>query len=68
MLTSDIFKILRKQSAGINGEIQRADASNVQVENGGVEAVTLVGSRFDCGNVRGYIDATMHVAKKLALI
>ena len=68
MLTSDIFKILRKQSAGINGEIQLADAINVQAENGGVEAVTLVGSRFDCGNVRGYIDATMHIAKKLALI
>ena len=68
VLTSDIFEILRKQPAGIGGEIQLADAINVQAESGGVEAVTLAGSRFDCGNVRGYIEATMHVAKKLVLI
>ena len=46
MLTSDIFKILRKQSAGINGEIQRAYASNVQVENGGVEAIMHVAKKL----------------------
>ena len=68
MLTSDIFEILRKQPAGIGGEIQLADAINVQAASGGVEAVTLTGSRFDCGNIRGYIDATMHIAKKLFLI
>ena len=68
VLTSDIFEILRKQPAGIGGEIQLADAINVQAENGGVEAVTLSGDRFDCGNLRGYLDATMHVAKKLVLI
>ena len=68
VLTSDIFEILRKQPVGIDGEIQLADAINVQAASGGVEAVTLAGSRFDCGNVRGYIDATMHIAKKLVLI
>ena len=68
VLTPDIFDILRKLTTGINGEIQLADAIDVQAVNGGVEAVTLTGSRFDCGNVRGYLDAVMHVAKRLALI
>ena len=68
VLTPDIFDILRNQPSGIGGEIQLADAINVQAVNGGVEAVTLTGSRFDCGNVRGYLDAILHVAKRLDLI
>jgi UTP--glucose-1-phosphate uridylyltransferase len=68
VLTPDIFDILRKQPAGINDEIQLADAIDVQAVNGGVEAVTLTGNRFNCGNVRGYLDAIMYVAKSLALI
>ena len=68
VLTPDIFDILRNQPSGIHGEIQLADAINTQAVNGGVEAVKLTGSRFDCGNVRGYLDAILHVAKKLDLI
>ena len=62
VLTPDIFDILRDQPAGAGGEIQRADAINVQAARGDVEAVTLNGRRFDCGSVEGYLDAIMHVA------
>ena len=63
VLTPDIFAILRNQPAGANGEIQLADAISIQAANNTVEAVTLNGCRFDCGSVRGYLDAIIHTAK-----
>jgi UTP--glucose-1-phosphate uridylyltransferase len=62
VLTTDIFDILRNQSAGAGGEIRLADANITQAENDAVEAVRLNGCRFDCGSVGGYLDAIMHVA------
>ena len=64
VLTPDIFDILRNQPAGAGGEIQLADAINVQAARGDVEAVTLNGRRFDCGSVEGYLNAIMHVADR----
>ena len=64
VLTPDIFDILRSQPAGAGGEIQLADAINVQAARGDVEAVPLNGRRFDCGSVEGYLDAIMHVADR----
>ena len=62
VLTPDIFDILRNQPAGAGGEIQLADAINIQAANNLVEAVPLKGRRFDCGSVLGYLDAIMYVA------
>lgn len=62
VLTPDIFDILRNQSSGAGGEIQLADAINVQAATNAVEAVTLNGRRFDCGSKRGYLDAIIHMA------
>ena len=62
ILTPDIFDILRNQKAGTGDEIQLSDAINSQAINGAVEAVTLSGSRFDCGSVQGYLDAIFYVA------
>lgn len=64
VLTPDIFDILRDQPPGAGGEIQLADAINVQAARGDVEAVTLNGRRFDCGSVEGYLNAIMHVADR----
>ena len=64
VLMSDIFDILRKQPAGSGGEIQLADAINMQAKRGNVEPVRLNGLRFDCGSVDGYLDAIMHVAEQ----
>ena len=67
VLTPDIFDIIRNQRAGAEGEIQLADAINVLAANGAVEAVTLNGRRFDCGSVKGYLDAVMHEASRREL-
>ena len=67
VLTYDIFDILRTQPVGAGGEFQLADAINTQAINNAVEAVTLNGSRFDCGSVQGYLDAIMHVAERRKL-
>lgn len=64
ILTADIFDILRNLSPGAEGEIQLADAINSQALNKKVEGLKLNGLRFDCGGVRGYLDAIMHVAKQ----
>ena len=62
ILTPDIFDIIRNQPVGANGEIELAEAINVQAANNAVEAVKLNGLRFDCGSVQGYLDAIIHVA------
>lgn len=62
VLTPDIFGIIRNQTVGANGEIQLADAINVQAENNAVESVKLNGRRFDCGGVRGYVEAIEYIS------
>lgn len=64
VLTPDIFEILRSQAPGAGGEIQLADAINTQAANGRVEALVLRGQRFDCGSVKGFLEAIMHVAQR----
>ena len=64
VLTSDIFETLRGLTAGSSGEIQLADAINMHAQQGSVETVRLNGRRFDCGSVEGFLDATMHQAKR----
>lgn len=64
VLTPDIFDILRGQAAGSGGEIQLADAIDTQARAGAVGAVELEGRRFDCGSVRGYLDAILSVADR----
>jgi UTP--glucose-1-phosphate uridylyltransferase len=62
ILTPDFFDILRNQSKGVGGEIQLADAINMQAENNRVETVLINGKRFDCGNIQGYVEAIKHIA------
>ena len=47
VLTPDIFDILRQQALGAGGEIQLADAINVQAASDAVEMIELSGCRFD---------------------
>jgi UTP--glucose-1-phosphate uridylyltransferase len=68
VLTPDIFDILRSLPAGAGGEIQLADAINIQARSGGVGMVKLEGQRFDCGSVQGFLAAIMHVARKQELL
>lgn len=62
VFASDIFDIIRNQPAGSGGEIQLANAINVQAANNAVEAFILNGHRFDFGSVQRYLDAIKHLA------
>lgn len=68
VLTPDIFEILRGKTPGTGAEIQVADAINTQVAAGQVEAVTLNGQCFDCGSVKGFLEAIIYVAQQDGLV
>ena len=65
ILTPDIFDILKKINPGKNGEIQITDALLSQAKKGKVIAYKYKGKCFDCGSIKGYLEATNHFAKNL---
>jgi UTP--glucose-1-phosphate uridylyltransferase len=64
VLRPDIFDILRNQSAGSGGEIQLSDAIDIQAKKSNVNFSILNAKRFDCGDVRGYINAIKYIATR----
>jgi UTP--glucose-1-phosphate uridylyltransferase len=68
ILTPDIFDILRKTKPGKSSEIQITDALLAQAKKGRVIAYKFKGKRFDCGSVKGYVDATNYFAKEHGII
>jgi len=62
ILRPDIFDVLRDLPAGSGGEIQLADAVNIQAKQGKVNAVHSTALRFDCGSVDGFLAAISHVS------
>lgn len=64
ILTPDIFEILRKTKPGKGGEIQITDALMEQASSGQVIAYKFNGKRYDCGNVDGYVEATVALYEK----
>ena len=67
ILTPDIFDILKKIKPGKNGEIQITDALLSQAKKGKVIAYKFEGKRFDCGSIKGYLEATNYFAKTLGI-
>jgi UTP--glucose-1-phosphate uridylyltransferase len=67
ILTPDIFNILKTIKPDKGGEIQITDALKIQANQGKVIAYKFKGKRFDCGGVKGYLDATNHFANKLGI-
>jgi UTP--glucose-1-phosphate uridylyltransferase len=65
VLTGDIFETLKDLPKGAGGEIQLADAINIQARANGVGSVLLTDKRFDCGSVKGYTDAILFVSEKM---
>jgi UTP--glucose-1-phosphate uridylyltransferase len=63
VLQPEIFQIIRNQKPGFDGEIQLADALNLMAQDNRVATVPMKGKRFDCGSVRGYLDAILHLEK-----
>lgn len=67
ILTPDIFNILKNIEPDRNGEIQITDALLVQAKQAKVIAYKFKGRRFDCGSVKGYLEATNYFANKLSI-
>lgn len=65
ILTPDIFDILRETPPGKNGEIQLTDAILKQAKDGCVMAYKFRGTRFDCGSIDGFVEATNYVYNEL---
>ena len=67
ILTPDIFDILKNMAPDKSNEVQITDALLVQAKEGNVIAYKFNGKRFDCGSVKGYVDATNHFANKIGI-
>ncbi|WP_428244333.1 UTP--glucose-1-phosphate uridylyltransferase GalU [Gynuella sp.] len=65
ILTPDIFDIIADTPPGKNGEVQLTDALLTQAQQGCVLAYKFKGTRFDCGSVDGYVQATNYVYENL---
>jgi UTP--glucose-1-phosphate uridylyltransferase len=68
ILTPDIFSILEKIKPDNSGEIQITDALLAQAKKGNVIGLKFKGKRFDCGSVKGFVQATNYFANKEKLI
>jgi UTP--glucose-1-phosphate uridylyltransferase len=67
ILTPDVFNIIKNVKPDKNGEIQITDALKIQAKQGKVIAYRFKGRRFDCGSVKGYLEATSHFANNLGI-
>lgn len=65
VLEPEIFEKLEKVQKGVGGEIQLTDAISAQLERGDTYAYRFDGIRYDCGSKQGFLDATIHFARKL---
>ena len=65
ILTPEIFNVLENTAPDKNGEIQITDALMTLAKEGKVIAYKFQGVRYDCGSVKGFIEATNKFAKNL---
>ena len=68
ILTPEIFDVLENTMADKNGEIQITDALMTLAKRGKVIAYKFQGTRYDCGSVKGFVEANNAFAKKQGLI
>ncbi len=64
ILTHDIFVALERTKPDKNGEIQITDALMTLAKAGRVIAYKFQGIRFDCGSVKGFVEANNVFAKE----
>jgi UTP--glucose-1-phosphate uridylyltransferase len=58
----DIFEAIKKTAPDKNGEIQITDAIKILLETQPVYGYIFEGTRYDCGNKRSFIEATIALA------
>jgi UTP--glucose-1-phosphate uridylyltransferase len=63
VFTPEIFDVLGNTSPDKNGEIQITDALMTLAKQGKVIAYKFKGTRYDCGDVKGFIKATNYFAQ-----
>jgi len=63
ILTPEIFDVLENTSPDKNDEIQITDALMTLAKQGKVIAYKFEGVRYDCGSVKGFVEATNEFAK-----
>ena len=68
ILTPQIFEALENTQPDKNGEIQITDALMTLAKQGKVIAYKFEGSRYDCGSVKGFVEATNAFAKAQGVI
>jgi len=64
VFTPKIMEMLETQTAGFGGEIQLTDSIKRLGEVEKVLAVDFEGKRYDAGNLKGYLEATVELALK----
>lgn len=62
VLTPEIFDILENQAPGYGGEIQLTDGLQVLCKRSKMVAVDFEGRRYDTGNLKGFLEATIDFA------
>ncbi len=64
VLQPGIFTLLEKHTKGAGGEIQLTDAMNQAIATTPFYGVSFEGTRYDCGEVAGFVEATNAFYKK----
>ena len=64
ILEPEIFDSLKKIPKGAGGEIQLTDAIARELEKKNTYVCSYEGERFDCGAKQGFLNATVHFARK----
>lgn len=62
VLTPEIFDILERQAPGYGGEIQLTDGLRALCRKDKMVAVDFEGRRYDTGNLKGFLEATIDFA------
>ena len=62
ILQPEVMRVLEKQGKGAGGEIQLTDAMARMIGQQPFHGVTFAGTRYDCGDKAGFIQANIAVA------
>ncbi len=62
ILTPAVFQHIRRQKAGVGGELQLTDGIASLLDEESVHAYQYTGKRYDCGSKEGFLEATVELA------
>ena len=68
IFTPEIFDVLENTNPDKNGEIQITDALMTLAKQGKVIAYKFEGVRYDCGSVRGFVEANNEFARLQSIL